>query len=237
MSVLRLQAELDGIELYAERRDELHRRIAELEVLLLSQARALSTKRSAAKKRLEARMRTELKALGLEKAQLVAQITRPDHLTAEVLERTGFDKVEFLFSGNPGEEIRPLRKVASGGELSRIMLGLKNALARVNLVPTMVFDEVDVGIGGRVAESVGRRLARLGKTQQVVCITHLPQIAKHADRHFLVTKSTGKGRTTTAIRPLSHEERVKELARMAAGTRVTATGLAHAREMLERNAG
>jgi DNA repair protein RecN (Recombination protein N) len=232
-----LQAELDDIGLYAERRDELRSRLAALEAGLLSQAGALSIKRSAAKKRLEARMKTEFKALGLESAQLVVQITRPDDLTAANLERTGFDRVELLFSGNPGEEIRPLRKVASGGELSRIMLGLKNTLARVNLVPTMVFDEVDVGIGGRVAESVGRRLARLGKTQQVVCITHLPQIAKYADRHFLVTKSTGKGRTTTSIRTLDHEERVQELARMSAGTDVTATGLAHAREMLERNAG
>lgn len=233
----RLQAELDDIELHTERRDGLRSGLAALEARLLSQAGALSSKRSAAKKRLEARMRTELRALGLERAQLVVQITRPDGQTAENLERTGFDRVEFLFSGNPGEEIRPLRKVASGGELSRIMLGLKNTLARVNLVPTMVFDEVDVGIGGRVAESVGRRLARLGKSQQVVCITHLPQIAKYADRHFLVTKSTSKGRTTTAIRSLSHEERVEELARMSAGTQVTATGLAHAREMLERNAG
>jgi DNA repair protein RecN (Recombination protein N) len=145
----------------------------------------------------------------------------------------GVDAAEFLFSANPGEELRPLRKVASGGELSRIMLALKAALAHVDPVPTMVFDEIDSGIGGRVAEAVGRKLARLARTHQVICITHLPQIAQYAERHLVVEKSTRAGRSTTAVRPLDDEERVAELARMAGGAKVTNAGLAHAREMLD----
>jgi DNA repair protein RecN (Recombination protein N) len=113
------------------------------------------------------------------------------------------------------------------------MLALKTVLARVDLVPTMVFDEIDTGIGGRVAESVGRALSALGRTRQVICITHLPQIARHADDHLLVVKSARSGRTTTSLRRLADDERVRELARMAGGERVTETALAHARELLK----
>jgi len=160
----------------------------------------------------------------------------------------GVDTAEFLFSANPGEELRPLRKVASGGELSRIMLALKSALTRArdmtemsdisDRVPsggvaTLVFDEIDVGIGGKVAEAVGKRLARLGKNHQVICITHLPQIAKYAERHLLVAKSVRGNRTLTSIRTLDPDSRVEELARMTSGATVTKASLAHAREMLE----
>ncbi len=230
----RLNAELGSLELDQSRFEELHREIARLERDLLNQAQNLSRSRKQAARKLEAKLEPEFAALGLEKARLVVNITGPESPGPNSLTPSGLDQVEFLFSANPGEELRPLRKVASGGELSRIMLSLKSVLSGVALVPTMVFDEVDVGIGGRVAEAVGRRLARLGRTQQVVCITHLPQIARFADRHFLVAKETKKGRTRTTIERLDDAGRVSELARMSAGTEVTETSLAHAREMLKR---
>ncbi len=230
----RLRAELDSIELDESKCEDLSRDIENQKSKLLKHAESLSTKRQRAKKQLETKLATEFAALGLGKAKLAVEIIRPAQPDADALTPNGIDTVEFLFTANPGEELRPLRKVASGGELSRIMLALKNVLTRIELVPSMVFDEIDVGIGGRVAEAVGKRLSRLGRTQQVICITHLPQIAKYADRHFLVTKSTRGGRTFTFIRKLEDEARVEELTRMVAGTSVTKTGLAHAREMLKK---
>ena len=231
----RLKQELDSIELDESKCDEIKQNIKKQKRELLKHAEFLSRKRKSAKLKLEAKLRSELAALGLAKAKLVIDITRPDKIEDLELKiwNYGIDKVEFLFTANPGENLRPLRKVASGGELSRIMLALKNSLTKVKLVPTMVFDEIDVGIGGRVAEAVGKRLARLGRDQQIVCITHLAQIAKYANSHFLVTKSTLRGRTFTSLKRLEGEKRVKELARMVAGTAVTKTGLAHAREMLK----
>lgn len=233
----RLNQELGSIGFDETKREELRAGIAGLEKDLLGRARTLSGKRRRAASRLEARLGPEFAALGLEKARFSAPVLCPESPTADSLTASGFDTVEFLFSANPGEELRPLRKVASGGELSRIMLGLKNVLSGVEVVPTMVFDEVDVGIGGKVAEAVGRRLARLGQHQQVVCITHLPQIARYADHHFVVSKETSKGRTRTVIKRLDAAERVSELARMIAGERVTETSRAHARELLDRKAG
>jgi len=226
-----LRAELEGIELDSTRHDELTQDIARKEKELGAAADALSRKRSRARKRLEDALADEFSGLGLEKARLSVAMAHSLSMA-----ETGSDLVEFLFSANAGEELRPLRKVASGGELSRIMLGLKSALARADPVPTMVFDEIDVGIGGRVAEAVGRKLAHLGQSHQVICITHLPQIARYADTHFQVTKSTRSGRTVTSIRRLDQNERVEELARMGAGASITSTGLAHAREMLESSA-
>jgi len=241
----RLKAELDSIELGGSRRDELAAALTGLKQDLSARAGVLSRKRGKARTELERRIGAEFEALGLGKASLSVSISRlPDPL----LTPAGADAAEFLFSAHPGEELRPLRKVASGGELSRIMLALKSVLAQARDmtemsdisdrvpsggVPTLVFDEVDVGIGGKVAEAVGKRLARLAKTHQVVCITHLPQIAKYADRHQLVVKSARGGRTLTSIRALDRDSRVDELARMASGATVTKASLEHAREMLE----
>jgi len=237
----RLRDEIGRIALDGTRRDELSGRLSEMRGRLSSAADALSRKRSRARRRLEESIRDEFGALGLGRAELSVSITKISEPGGVYecdgqgfrLTETGVDSVEFLFSANPGEELKPLRKIASGGELSRIMLALKGVLVRADPVPTMVFDEVDVGIGGRVAEAVGRRLSRLAESHQVVCITHLPQIAKYAETHLLVSKSSRGGRTQTGIRQLGEAERVEELARMSAGTTVTRTGLAHAREMLE----
>jgi len=228
-----LRKESDSLELDHGRCEKLRAGITALEKRLIAAAHVLSRKRLRAKEKLESRLGTEFRALGLGRAVLEVALEHPPTPGADSLTASGFDRVEFLFTANPGEDKRPLRKVASGGELSRIMLGLKNALAGVKLVPSMVFDEIDSGIGGRIAESVGRRLASIGRTQQVICITHLPQIAKYADDHFVVTKATRQGRTISAIRRLAKPERIAELARMASGADVTDTGLALAREMLE----
>jgi DNA repair protein RecN (Recombination protein N) len=149
---------------------------------------------------------------------------------------TGWDRVEFLLAANPGEEPRPLQRVASGGELSRIMLALKRVLARADGVGTYVFDEVDTGIGGQVADVVGRQLKAVSTEKQVLCVTHLPQIAAYGDTHFHVSKEVEDGRTRTHVRRLSASERVEELARMLGGAKVTPRARAHAEELIRQAA-
>lgn len=145
----------------------------------------------------------------------------------------GFDDVEFLISTNPGEKIKPLTQVASGGELSRIMLALKAVFADRDLIGTLIFDEIDTGISGKTAQMVAAKMRLLAKTHQVVCVTHLPQIAAAAADHYLIEKSAENGRTKTSVISLSHEDSVRELARMLSGSIITETTLANAREMKE----
>ena len=144
----------------------------------------------------------------------------------------GTDRVEFFIRTNPGEPSKPLRKIASGGELSRLMLALKTVLAQIDQVPTLIFDEVDAGVGGAVAEIVGRRLQAIAARRQVLCVTHLPQVASGADTHILVEKSTSRSRTTTRARQLAPKDRVREIARMLAGEEVTQTAIRHAEELI-----
>ncbi len=225
-----LQTELDRTAADGDRRNALADELGALQAELEALAQKLSRRRGRVRKKLEEQLARELAAVGLGRAELVIGIEPTDTLTER-----GRETAQFLFTANPGEDRRPLRKVASGGELSRIMLALKSVLAHADPVPTLVFDEIDAGIGGRVADTVGSRLARLGSTHQVICITHLPQIARYADRHLLVEKTTRGGRTRTQIRELDAESRVSELARMAGGATITRTVLAHAREMLRKN--
>jgi DNA repair protein RecN (Recombination protein N) len=155
----------------------------------------------------------------------------------------GWDRVEYLIATNAGEPMKPLDEIASGGEMSRVMLALKVTVEegvasrggkkRTALPRTLVFDEIDIGIGGRAAEAVGQKLKTLSRTQQVLCITHLPQIAAFGDQHFLIEKSEAKGRTQTAIRPMAEEERVQEIARMLSGAKLTETSIRHAQSLLD----
>ncbi len=158
------------------------------------------------------------------------------HLTVEkcVITETGIDRATFLISPNVGEALKPLISIASGGELSRVVLALKALLAEIGSVETVVFDEVDAGIGGGVAEVVGKKLADIANHHQVICITHLPQIAKFANQHYCISKHVSKGRTRTSIHLLSAEDRHKEIARMLGGEKITEATLAHAREMLDK---
>jgi DNA repair protein RecN (Recombination protein N) len=149
------------------------------------------------------------------------------------LRSTGCDRVEFHLSANPGEPVLPLAQVASGGELSRLMLALKALSAATGEAPTLIFDEVDAGIGGAVAEVVGRRLKALARQRQVLCITHLPQIAAFADHAYTVVKRAAKGRTVSSAKRLTYNEQLQELARMLGGVEISAEAKRHAREMLE----
>ena len=150
----------------------------------------------------------------------------------------GLEKVEFILSANPGEDMKPIKQVASGGELSRIMLALKKILAQADLVPTLIFDEVDAGIGGSMGHVIGEKLQGLGKTHQVIAITHLPQVAAYAVRHIVVRKEVAASRTHTEIELLEKDKRVEEIARMLGGVaggreKPTAASLKHASELLE----
>ena len=149
------------------------------------------------------------------------------------LSREGWDRCELLLSANPGEELRPLHRIASGGELSRVMLALRRILGQADQVATCVFDEVDAGIGGATADRVGRQIRALAQNKQVLCITHLAQIAAYGDDHFRVEKQVEEGRTATRVRPLDATERREEIARMLGGARVTAKSRAHADELLK----
>jgi DNA repair protein RecN (Recombination protein N) len=145
----------------------------------------------------------------------------------------GIGEIEFLFSPNPGEDLRPLAKIASGGEISRVMLALKSILNEQDPVPVMVFDEVDSGISGSVAEKVGTKLKKIAEQKQILCITHLPQIAGMADSHYRVHKTVSGKRTRSTIIELDYEHRVEEIARMSGGETITETTLKHAREMIK----
>jgi DNA repair protein RecN (Recombination protein N) len=142
------------------------------------------------------------------------------------------DDVEFLLSTNPGEDLKPLVRVASGGEISRIMLALKTILAKSERLPLLVFDEIDVGISGRIAQAVGKSLRALAQYHQIIAITHLPQIAGLADLHLSVEKTEHRGRSTTTLRTLDLDERVREVAKLLSGADVTRSGIDSARELM-----
>jgi DNA repair protein RecN (Recombination protein N) len=170
----------------------------------------------------------------------IAPAQRPEadelEAAAEDLSRNGCDQVEFLIVTNQGEEAKPLSRIASGGELSRIVLALKKILAGNYSVPTLLFDEVDAGIGGAVAHAVGLKLKEIAGDHQVLCITHLPQIACFGNQHFSVTKAAQQGRTLTAVARLDEQDRLQEIARMLGGKHITDATTAHARDMLEQAA-
>jgi DNA repair protein RecN (Recombination protein N) len=239
-----LAKELESLQHQVENMEALRAEIAVTEQQVCQQALELSERRMAVGASLEQAVERELHELSMEAARFVIAFRRtPDPAGFIAVEGapvqlmpTGIESVEFLFTSNPGEEPRPLAKIASGGELSRVMLALKGILAAVARVPTLVFDEVDTGIGGGVAEVVGRKLKALTKTCQVFCITHLPQVASRGDVHFLIEKQVVSGRTVTTVRPLSARERVDEIARMSGGLVITETTRRLAVELLRQGA-
>ena len=204
----------------AHRRDDLVRE-------LRRQGEELSARRRAAAADLAEAMEGQLHDLAMKNA-----LFRVDLHPLDAPGPAGLDRVEFLFSPNPGEPPRPLARIASGGELSRLMLALKQVHPESD-VPTLIFDEVDTGIGGAVAATVGEKLSRVAGNQQVLCITHLPQVAACADHHYRVRKEVDGGRTVTAVTPLDNAGRVEELSRMLGGLTITDTTRRHAREMLQ----
>ncbi len=230
--------ELDGTD---DRIERLQSRQAELLALLAEAGGELSRVRADTAERLGRAVSEELQALAMPHARVSVQVTQtPTDTDAGVevggrrlrMTASGLDDVEFLLAANVGSEPRPLTKGASGGELSRVMLGLEVALAGTNPVPTFVFDEVDAGVGGKAAVEVGRRLAMLARGAQVVVVTHLPQVAAFADRHVVVAKSQDGRVTTSGLTTLDDEGRVRELSRMLAGLEDSQTARAHAEELL-----
>ena len=222
-----------------EKLDQLTKERQALEAAVLDRAGELSEKRKKAAGVLEKAVEKELHQLHMEKTRFQARFDRegdgpggPAGKSIEHVRADGFDRVEFMISPNVGEELRPLSKIASGGELSRIMLAVKTILARTASVETIIFDEVDAGISGATAEVVGEKLLSLAEYHQLLCITHLPQIATQGQVHFMVRKEVAGGRTHTTISELAAEERVQEIARLLGGREITPRAVAHAREML-----
>jgi DNA repair protein RecN (Recombination protein N) len=197
----------------------------------LDRARALSAARRTAADRFASALEGSLSELAMGRTQFAVRF-EPPPATEDGWTAAGFDRAEFLVSPNPGEELRPLARIASGGELSRVMLALRSLSVTAGTGRALVFDEVDAGIGGRAADDVGRKLQKLGRDAQVLCITHLPQIAACAGAHYRVSKNVREGRTVTAVHRLAERERAEELARMMAGGTVTESVLASARELL-----
>ncbi len=199
----------------------------------------LSSLRKKSALELEKEVEKEISLLGMKKARFKIKIqTSPLSFDAmDKVKESGTEEVEFLISPNPGEELRPLRKIASGGELSRVMLALKAIGKEEGASKTLIFDEIDSGIGGKTAEFVAQKLKKLSNQHQIICITHLPQIASFATHHYRIDKKVEKERTFTTVKKLSFEERVTEIARLLAGSRITETSLKNAREMLEHNLG
>ena len=237
----KIAEELEQLASNDENMKALEEALKKKETILAKLAISLAEKREAAAKNLTSSVEKELKELSMGNVQLGVRFDYPPDPDGFILFRkekmkatpTGLGTLEFLFSPNPGEELRPLAKIASGGELSRVMLALKSILNDQDTVPVMIFDEVDTGIGGRVAEKVGTKLQKVASAKQVFCITHLPQIAGMASSHFRVEKEVKSKRTRSTIRQLAHEERVEELARMSSGEKITDASLEHAREMLQ----
>lgn len=224
----KVEQELTEIENYDEDIAALEKEIAALEEKLRQKADALTKLRTAAAQDLSAAIEEQLFALGMPKARFHIRVEQAEDYGAN-----GRDDVAMFFSANPGEAEKPLQKVASGGELSRIALAIKTvASSRDSSVPSMVFDEIDTGIGGRTAQMVAERIALVAQYKQVLCITHLPQIACMADAHLYISKRTVEGTTATQIRPLSERERISEIARMASGADMTTASLDNAREMV-----
>lgn len=224
----KVEQELTEIENYDEDIAALEKEIAALEEKLGQKADALTKLRTAAAQDLSSAIEEQLFALGMPKARFHIRVEQAEDYGAN-----GRDDVAMFFSANPGEEEKPLQKVASGGELSRIALAIKTvASSRDSSVPSMVFDEIDTGIGGRTAQMVAERIALVAQYKQVLCITHLPQIACMADAHLYISKRTVEGTTATQIRPLSERERISEIARMASGADMTTASLDNAREMV-----
>ncbi len=231
----KVRAQLNALEHATERRAELQKQREALEQKYSEAAAELTRVRTAAAKRLSAAVEKELASLALGGSRFRIELSEGEW-TAE-----GVDRALFLIAANVGEEPRPIERVASGGELSRIALALKTttgaSVTKSNGAPrTLIFDEVDAGIGGSVAEAVGRRLKRLAASNQVLCVTHLAQVASFADHHYFVTKREVKGRTVAEVEELSGDTRTREIGRMLSGQRITAEALRHAEQLIREGA-
>jgi DNA repair protein RecN (Recombination protein N) len=227
---------LRQLERTDERAEEVAKELAEARASYLEAAARAHRARVKSAGEFRRAVEASLKEVAMEHARFEARVTSPDTPDSEEASRSftaaGFDRVEFYFSANAGEPLRPLAKVASGGEASRLMLVLKTSASPARFPRTIVFDEVDAGIGGRVSEAVGLKLKALSRTNQVLCVTHQAQIARFADTHLLVDKQSARGRTEVGVARLDRRRQVEEIARMLTGAEITEAARRHAREML-----
>ncbi len=221
------QKKLEQYQSSDDRLQELQNRYAELRPRLLEAADALTAARHRTAREFLARVKRELEFLNMPSVKLSITAARTG------LKAGGQDQMEFLISSNAGEDPKPLAKIASGGELSRVMLSIKNVLAEKDQVGTAIFDEIDTGVSGKAAQKIGQKLAQVSRNRQVLCVTHLAQVAAFGDHHLVIQKQEEDGRTFTRVRVLSPEERVEEIARIVSGENLTGTAMQNAREMLE----
>ena len=223
----RVTAELNGLSDVEGQREKLCQQLLAQKGLLVGSGKILSRQREKAATKLADIVERELSDLAMARADFSIRLNALAEPSVD-----GMESGEFYLAANPGEEAQPLAKIASGGELSRIMLALKRSVPDGDGVRTLIFDEVDAGIGGEAATAVGEKISRLGKDRQVLCVTHLPQVAAFADHHYLVAKAESKGRTTTKLNLLDPDARITEMARMLGGSQVGQQTLGHARELI-----
>jgi DNA repair protein RecN (Recombination protein N) len=219
---------LEKLNNHEKELEKTNKKIASLEASLREDSENLSNKRKEISSILEQEIKKELISLNMNKVNFKVDFKRNSELGIE-----GYDKIEFMISTNLGEDLKPLSKIASGGEMSRIMLGFKSILAGFDKIPTMIFDEIDTGISGRTAQVVGEKIYKISKEHQIICISHLPQIAALADSHFVINKVVLDNKTKTIVNRLSEDGRIEEMARLLGGVDLTNTTIKHASEMIE----
>ncbi len=228
-----ITTELERLAHKDERLEELSKKLELIQQQLIKEALELSASRQETSVRLCAELESHLQDLNMERTRFAVDFNPVAENEAHTFSKDGIDRIEFQLSANPGEPLKALNKIASGGELSRIMLALKTIFSGLDQIPVLVFDEVDTGVSGRAAQAIAEKLANLSKDRQIFCVTHLPQVASMADAHYLIYKEVEEERTYTRISHLAEDDRVTELARMLGGAKVTTTTLNHAREMIE----
>lgn len=232
------QKSLEQLGAGSENREELMKSVSELEKKVYLAGKNLSERRRATGDKLASEVEALLKNLGMNGTRFAVSITaKPGDQIEQKCGPYGFDNIEFLISANPGSPLLPLAKIASGGEISRVMLALKTIFAQNDPVQTLVFDEIDTGIGGEVAVAVGSHMKALAKNRQIFCITHLASIAVYADNQIKIEKGVAEGKTVSNVHPIQGEERVAEIARMLSGDADSAASIEHARAMLEKYSG
>jgi DNA repair protein RecN (Recombination protein N) len=209
--------------------DKLKKELVSLKKDLMIEGNELTNLRKKLAQQLTDAIHTELKGLYMQKTVFEVKVESGE----EFISKTGMDHIEFYISTNPGEPLKPLSKIASGGELSRIMLALKSIFSRHQEVMSIIFDEVDTGVSGRVAQAIAEKIHKVSIDSQVLCISHLPQVAAMADTHLYIEKETKEGRTKTKVTILAEEEKIKEIGRMISGIEITDITKKHAKELLE----
>ncbi len=223
-------------ENFEEKISELSSALSKLREKAEKEAKSISQKRIQVSKKVKSGIENSLKELGISQPEFKTEIlNEPADGKQLKFSSTGIDKVEFFISTNPGEDPKPLSKVASGGEVSRIMLSLKSVLAMSDKLPLLIFDEIDVGVSGKIAQKVGNTLKELSNYHQIIAITHLPQIASLADSHYSIEKISKKDRVISAIKKLDEEEQVNEVAKLISGEKITDKSISTAQELIALN--